>query len=398
MKNTRFNLEKKDIIFLSLLITLIVFSTYVWTNYHQKVERTWYYVQIPFIKRTVHCSDQAPDFMYTLMHETISKQKSMSNQLAFLSPDGVFHHCESGWEDGFKGDKLITVDSRFRYASVSKVVTSAMILDLVNQNKISLEQKLVDIIDLPKLKDERIREITVAMLLQHSAGFDRMKTYTPMLTMGKKPWCPTNIEYLAQETLDFEPNTQYQYSNVGYCLLGAIVEKVSNTSFRQAVEQRYHIAQRNIRFVDNDFLLEEIDYDYRNENFYGRFWRTQFDFKDSLSAVGGLSGSAKAITLLAKDMLKEKPLNILSRAEMPCAINLSEGCYGYAMEPFQKKGSNFTIYNKSGYFPGVESDIFVDDQGGVLTILRGATTPNRESLAEFRKNIYEHLDSFYTSK
>lgn len=398
MKNTRFNLEKKDIIFLSLLITLIVFSTYVWTNYHQKVERTWYYVQIPFIKRTVHCSDQAPDFMYTLMHETISKQKSMSNQLAFLSPDGVFHHCESGWEDGFKGDKLITVDSRFRYASVSKVVTSAMILDLVNQNKISLEQKLVDIIDLPKLKDERIREITVAMLLQHSAGFDRMKTYTPMLTMGKKPWCPTNIEYLAQETLDFEPNTQYQYSNVGYCLLGAIVEKVSNTSFRQAVEQRYHIAQRNIRFVDNDFLLEEIDYDYRNENFYGRFWRTQFDFKDSLSAVGGLSGSAKAITLLAKDMLKEKPLNILSRAEMPCAINLSEGCYGYAMEPFQKKGSNFTIYNKSGYFPGVESDIFVDDQGGVLTILRGATTPNRGSLAEFRKNIYEHLDSFYTSK
>src|SRR5690606_13935870 len=156
MKNTRFKLEKKDTIVLSLLITLIVFSTYMWVNYHQKIERTWYYVQIPFIKRTVHCSDQVPDFMYTLMHETISKQKSMSNQLAFLSPDGVLYHCESGWEDGFKGDKPITVNSRFRYASVSKIVTSAMVLDLINQKKINLDQKLVDIIDLPKLKDERI--------------------------------------------------------------------------------------------------------------------------------------------------------------------------------------------------------------------------------------------------
>lgn len=336
--------------------------------------------------------------MESLMRIAILEQRSLNNQLVYLEPEGAMHHCESGWEDGFNGVRPITVNSRFIYASVSKIVTSAMVIDLINQGEITLEQKLTEIINIPEPKDARIKNITIAMLLQHSAGFDRLKTYTPMLTMGVKPWCPKNIQKLANVKLDFDPGTQFQYSNVGYCLLGAIVEEKTNMSYREAVEKKYKIADRKIKFIDNNFLNDEIQYDYRNENFYGNFWRKEFDFTESLSAVGGLSGSAKQITLLAKEMLQEKPLNILSRDIIPCAINQLDSCYGYALEPFQKKGKNFTIYNKSGYFPGVEANIIIDDQGGVLTIIRGATTPERESLVEFRKSIYDFLEFHYHNK
>ena len=86
-------------------------------------------------------------------------------------------------------------------------------------------------------------------------------------------------------------------------------------------------------------------------------------------AVGGLSGSAVGVVRATVPLLQGTPFNLLSRRTMPCAINLLEGCYGYALLPYQRTGHDFTQYGKSGYFPGVEADIFADDKGGVLAIL-----------------------------
>lgn len=391
----KFNIQKKDFFILSFFVVLIILVTFVWTNHYYWLKKQAYIFEIPFIKNTIICSEDSPAFMYEIMDKSVVGQKSMSNQLAYLDPRGNFYHCESGWEDGFNGNKLITENSRFIYASVSKPLTSALILNLINHKKINLDQKIVEILEIENLKDQRIKKITVAMLLQHSAGFDRFKTHDSMLTEGEKPWCPTQIESLGNITLDFEPDTQFQYSNLGYCLLGAVIEKVSGQSFRDYAESQYSLSKYNIQFINQERYADEVEFDYLNENIYGSSWRKKFDFKDSLSAVGGLSGSSKQMVLLTKELLKDKPLNILSRSTQPCSISFSEGCYGFAFEPYQKKGSDFTIYNKSGYFPGVEADLFVDEKGGILMIIRGATTPNRQTLAKFRNNIYEFLEDYY---
>lgn len=392
------NIQQKDVIILSIVLFLLISGTYIYTNKQQWLQRSVYYpFQAHFSLKTIKCSPHAPAFMSEFMRDVVIEQKSLNNQLVFKDQQGRLHHCESGWEDGFRGNHLISVDSRFRYASVSKVVTSAMVLHLVNDGKLSLNQKLLDIIDIPAPKDQRIKDITVAMLLEHSAGFDRMKSFTPMLTMGKKPWCPTNLTHLSEQTLNFSPNSQFQYSNEGYCLLGVIVEKITGKSFRQAVEDVYGISARKMKFVDNDFLADEIQYDYRFENFYGAFYRNKFDFKESLSAVGGLSGSAKAMTLLTSEMLGEKPFNILARNNSPCAISLIGGCYGYALLPFEPHrggGKSFYVYMKDGYFPGVETDLFVDSNGRILTIFRGASAPNYAAKENLRKQVYGLLESY----
>ena len=395
MVESKFKIKKRDWVLLCFLISLIIIFTYVWANHHQKVERAWYVIQLPFIKSTIKCSNNAPEFMYELMEYTITTQKSMNNQVVFQSKNGVMHHCESGWEDGFWGEKKISVNSRFRYASVTKVVTSALILELINQGKLNLNDKLIDLIHIPEPLDKRINKITVAMLLNHSAGFDRFKENEPMLLMGVKPYCPTDIAKLAKIKLDFEPNTQFQYSNLGYCLLGMIIEKKVGENFREVADKRYQLTTKNIIFVNNDFLEDEIQYDYRFENFYAEFYKDRFDFKESLSAVGGLSGSAKGMVLVMRDMLDDKPLNILSRSNSPCAIYLIDGCYGYALLPYQERGSNFTIYGKEGYFPGVETDVFVDDQGSIFALFRGATVPKYSTMVELRKKLYHDLQSHY---
>lgn len=385
----------KNSIVISVCLLLIIGATYIYTVHHLMLSRLSYHLQVPFIKQSMRCSDNAPAFLPDLMSRLITEQKSMSNQIVYQSRNGTLSHCESGWEDGFRGNVPITVDSRFRYASVSKVVTSALVLHLINERKLGLNQKLLDVISIPEPKDERLHEITVGMLLDHSAGFDRLKTYTPMLTMGVKPWCPTNLDNLATVTLDFDPGTQFQYSNVGYCLLGAIVEETTGMSFRDAANEIYQLKDRNIKFIDEGFLADEITYDYRYENFYGSTYPKHFDFKDSLSAVGGLSGSAKAMVQLTHGTLTEQPFNILSRAKTPCSIDKLDGCYGYALLPYQASGHEFMLYNKSGFFPGINTDIFVDDRGGILALYRGASTPNFDVKNQLKEQVYVSLEEYY---
>ncbi len=249
----------------------------------------------------------------------------------------------------------------------------------------------------PKAKDERIEDITIAMLLQHSAGFDRYKSKTAMLKMDIKPWCPTDLEKLAEIDLDFEPNTQFQYSNVGYCLLGAVIEEATGRRFHEVAKETYRLDDRDIKFIEDNMLPDEVAYDYRYEDFFGSNYYTRFDFKDSLYAVGGLTGSANAMVSLTQDMLSEQPLNILSRAKNPCAIDQIGGCYGYALEPYQKSGHDFTIYNKSGFFPGVNTDIFVDDQDGILALYRGASAPSFSVMRELKELVYVSLKEYYDS-
>lgn len=386
---------KNSMIVIALLV--VVFgAAYIYTAQHLLLSRLSYSLQVPFIKSSVRCSADAPDFMSELMNNLIIEQKSMSNQIVYQHKDGTLSHCESGWEDGFRGDTPLSVDSRFRYASVSKVVTSAVVLNLINDGQLSLEQKLLDVISIPEPKDKRLHDITIGMLLQHSAGFDRLKTYSPMLTMDVKPWCPTDIDKLASVELDFEPNSEFQYSNVGYCLLGAVVEQVTGNSFREAADDIYQLDTRDMTFVDDGFLADEISYDYRYEDFYGSNYPSHFDFKDSLSAVGGLSGSAKSMVLLTREMLAEQPLNILSQSDTTlCILDKLEGCYGYALLPYQKRGHKFMLYDKSGFFPGVNTNIFVDDQGGILALYRGASTPNHRVKQQLYEQVYTSLEQYY---
>lgn len=388
----------KNIIIIVFCLIIVLIVTYLYTAQHLLLSRLSYHFQVPFIKNSISCSDDAPSFMHKLMDNLITAQKSMSNQIVYQDKKGKLFHCESGWEDGFRGNKPITVDSRFRYASVSKIVTSAVVLDLINQGKLSLDSKLLDIIKIPAPKDERIHDITIAMLLEHSAGFDRHKSKTAMLKMDIKPWCPTDLDALADLELDFDPNTQFQYSNVGYCLLGAVVEKVTGRGFHEVTKETYRLDDRNIKFIEDSMLPDEIAYDYRYEDFFGSNYYTRFDFKNSLYAVGGLAGSANAMVDLTRDMLSDEPLNILSRAKTPCAIDKIGGCYGYTLEPYQKSGHDFTMYNKSGYFPGVNTDIFVDDQYGILALYRGASAPSFSVMRELKELVYVSLKEHYESK
>ena len=147
--------------------------------------------------------------------------------------------------------KVATPDALFRIASVSKPVTKAAILKLVEQGRFSLDAPafalLPQIIPLPGATvDPRLATITVRHLLNHSGGWDRAITFDPMflpneIAAATGTPAPASAEaivrYMMGKPLSFDPGTRVAYSNFGYAVLGRIIERVTGASYEQFVKE-----------------------------------------------------------------------------------------------------------------------------------------------------------------
>jgi N-acyl-D-amino-acid deacylase len=144
--------------------------------------------------------------------------------------------------------------SLFRIGSLSKTVTAVAVLQLVQDGKLSLDDKLVPLLGDAgprpgKVSDPRVHDITVRHLLQHSGGFDRQRSgdavFMPRAVDAARrqggslpPDCPTVMRDALEHKLDFAPGTRIAYSNIGYCILGRVVERVGGRPYEAHVSAR----------------------------------------------------------------------------------------------------------------------------------------------------------------
>jgi CubicO group peptidase (beta-lactamase class C family) len=144
--------------------------------------------------------------------------------------------------------------SRFRLGSLSKTLTAVAVLQLVQDGRLRLDDKVLPLLGElgprpGKIADQRVQAITVRHLLQHSGGFDRARSgdvvFLPGALRAAKrqggplpPDCPTILRDTLEQELDFAPGTRFGYSNVGYCILGRIIERVSGMDYEAYVRAR----------------------------------------------------------------------------------------------------------------------------------------------------------------
>jgi len=134
---------------------------------------------------------------------------------------------------GFKnaGDKTINdANTVFQIASITKTFTSSVVLKLVEEHKLSLDDKLSKFYSgFPNGNDITIRE-----LLSHTSG---LHNFTEEDTTISETDEQRMIPYLKTLKPDFAPGTNWNYSNSGYVVLGYIIQKVSGMSYWSAVRK-----------------------------------------------------------------------------------------------------------------------------------------------------------------
>ncbi len=136
---------------------------------------------------------------------------------------------------------------KFRLASISKLITAVAVMKLVEEGKLSLNDRIFGpdaILNDPYFsnpKDKRVYGITVAHLLSHEGGWTQRwgdQMFMPLIIadhMGMKPPVNTRaiIRFALDKRLHFTPGSGRAYSNLGYSILGLVIEKVSGMPYEE---------------------------------------------------------------------------------------------------------------------------------------------------------------------
>lgn len=376
------------------LVLATATGIHFWVAEQNKLIRLVFPVQAVAAKLSVNCSSEAPDWMNGFTRAAIDSQKSLSTQLAYIDASGQRHHCESGWRGRMLDSQRVSFQDRFRYASLTKVLTAEAVLALVRRGELTLETPMASVLtEAQQSQDERIAEITIHDLLTHRAGFDRLKTGDALTVHGNlHPWCVHHLEALQTLRLDFAPGERYSYSNLGYCLLGVMVERVTGLPFREAMEQELGLSARGMKFVDGDFLEDEVAYDFRYSGFYDAGYVADFDFY-SLSSALGLSGNAMALAALVHEIwYQDSDSNLAAFTESDCDEQRDGTCnIGFVIRSYRSSDGAMLHYH-NGLLFGASSRVVVDGRGGVVVWLGNGMPPNSAAAtAQFLERLGSSL-------
>lgn len=138
---------------------------------------------------------------------------------------------------------------RYAIGSISKQFTAAALLILAEEGKLSLDDKVAKFFPEPTRADE----ITVRQILSHTAG---IRDYWPqdyVFPAMREPITTCELmDRWARQPLDFEPGTKWQYSNTGFVIAGAIVEKVAGKPLVEFLRERIFTTLGMASVVDVD--------------------------------------------------------------------------------------------------------------------------------------------------
>lgn len=155
-----------------------------------------------------------------------------------------------GYADKEAGEE-VHPGHKFRIASVSKLITAVAIMKLIDEKKLSLTDTVFGKTGVlndslyTTAADKRMYDITVKQLLNHTGGWCRKCVGDPMfrpievarkMKVKSPPSLNDITRFVFARKLWNKPGTKFSYSNYGYAVLGAVVEKVTGMPYEKYVQ------------------------------------------------------------------------------------------------------------------------------------------------------------------
>lgn len=162
----------------------------------------------------------------------VATDKIVGASILYMKDGKVISQHDVGYAD-LAAKRLVDKDTVFHWGSITKMLTAIAILQLRDEGKLTLDDKVTRAIpELRRVHDPygKIDEITIRMLLNHTAGF-QAPTWPYDKGLPWEPFEPTEwsqlVAMMPYEKLAFPPGEQYGYSNPAYIYLGRIIEQLS---------------------------------------------------------------------------------------------------------------------------------------------------------------------------
>lgn len=163
--------------------------------------------------------------------------KTPSIQYAFFDLDSIIYQKKCGVSN-VKSNTMVDSLTTYNLFSITKTFTALAVLQLAQDGKIRLNSPVSDYLpDFPYTK-----KITVEQLLNHSSGIPNPLPLRWIHTTSEHKDFNRDLFFKGvfskNLTLDSEPGTTFKYSNLGYVLLGQLIEKVSGISYEDYITKK----------------------------------------------------------------------------------------------------------------------------------------------------------------
>lgn len=163
------------------------------------------------------------------------KNKAMGSLV--IAKDGKLLYSRSIGYNQLNGaaKKPLTAETGMRIGSITKMFTTVLLLQLVEEGRL----KLTDHLDTYFPQIPNASKITIEQLLEHHSGIHDISEDRDFRSKRREGMTKEELHALMVNSKpDFEPGAKYAYSNTGFQLLGLLVEKLTGTSYQQALNER----------------------------------------------------------------------------------------------------------------------------------------------------------------
>lgn len=284
---------------------------------------------ILFLLSSTFCFSQNQDFkpLDSLLDQLYSHDQLMGSMT--ISKDGNEIYSKSvGYQYITEKDKKkATSASKYRIGSITKTFTAAMIFQLVDENKIALDDKLSKFY--PQIPNAS--KISIANLLNHSSGLYNITSDPNIEDWVYKPSTEKEmVSRIASHEVDFQPSEKTSYSNTDYILLGYILEQIDEKPYKTLLKERIvdKLGLKNT-YVGNSIDIqnnESLSYSYDEENNNALIEASQEDLSNP-GGAGGIVSNTSDLTTFMTGLFNNK---LITKESLKLMTTVSDKgiCYG----------------------------------------------------------------------
>ena len=220
-------------------------------------------------------------------------------------------------------DTPMSTNSVFKLASITKQFTSAAVLILQEQGKLSIKDNIHKYI--PNYPTEN-HEITIENLMSHTSGIARNLPDRRKLNKLRKSSISVDemLTLFAEQPMQFSPGEKMRYSNIGYVLLGKIIEVVSSQSYAEFIETNIFkkLAMNNSQYDGLQIIPNRATGYHRTRDGY-----ENADWVDSSwrYAAGGLVSTVNDLAIWYHSLASGKLISLNSYRQMITPFKLNDG-------------------------------------------------------------------------
>jgi len=270
----------------------------------------------------------------------------------------------------------------FRIGSITKQFTSSAILRLEEQGKLSIQDDIKKYIpDYPTVGEK----ITIEHLLTHASG---IKSYTGMPSFRedymREDLSPIEmIEVFKNEPMDFKPGEEFRYNNSGYFLLGYIIEKVTDKSYAEYIEDEFFkpLGMMDSYYGGHRQLVKNRVDGYVGEE--GRYTNADFLSMTLPYAAGSLLSTPSDLAKWNQAVMNGTVLTDESKLKAHTSYTLNNGestGYGYGWVLNDLRGSK-TIGHGGGIDGFLTSSMYLPDEDVFVAVFANCMCIDPQQIA-----------------